>query len=335
MSATENKRSVIVGGFVLVGIIILVAGILVLGGQQNRFSKNVRVSAVFNDVSGLKAGNNVWFSGVKIGTIKSIHFKNLQQIEIVMAIEETSREYIRKDAVAKIGSESFIGNKLIVIEGGSSDAPPIEEGDVLQAAQDEGLDAMMSTLQVNNKNLVEITKNFGEVSARIARGEGTLGAVLTDSLMAEQVKRMMINLNQTAANTAKASHALTQLTDKLNAKGTLVDNLLTDTVVYGNLQSAVAQLQGITQTASALVTNLNETAGKLDEKDNAVGVLLNDPEAAETIKQTLQNLEQSTEKLDQNMEALQHNFLFRGFFRKKEKQAEKEAKAAEKQQPSM
>ncbi|WP_353127510.1 MlaD family protein [Parapedobacter pyrenivorans] len=325
MSATENRRSLIVGLFVLIGIIILVAGILVLGGQQNRFSKTVTVSAVFNDVSGLKAGNNVWFSGVKIGTIKSIRFKNLQEVEIAMVIEEKSRDYIRKDAVAKIGSESFIGNKLIVIEGGSSDVPPIEDGDVLQAAADEGLDAMMATLQTNNKNLVEITENFGLVSARIARGEGTFGALLNDSLMAVHIKQMIGNLNQTAANTANASAALNQLTTKLNAEGTLINDLLTDTVVYGNLQEAVAQLQGITQTASALVTNLNQTAGKLDDKDNAVGVLLNDPEAAETIKQTLINLEQSTEKLDQNMEALQHNFLFRGFFRKQAKKAAKEA----------
>ncbi|MFC3197011.1 MlaD family protein [Parapedobacter deserti] len=326
MSATESKRSVIVGLFVLVGIAILVAGILVLGGQQNRFSKNIHVSAVFNDVSGLKPGNNVWFSGVKIGTIKSITFKNLQQVEIVMAIEEKSREYIRKDAVAKIGSESFIGNKLIVIEGGSGDVPPVESGDVLQASADEGLDAMMATLQTNNRNLVEITENFGKVSARLARGEGTLGALISDSAMALDIKRMIQHLNQTTANTAQASSALNQLTAKLNQEGTLINDLLTDTVIYANLQGAVAQLQGITQTASALMVNLNEAATKLDGENNAVGVLLNDPAAAENIRQTLQNLEQSTEKLDQNMEALQHNFLFRGFFRRQARQAEKETK---------
>lgn len=331
MSAVDNKRSIIVGLFVLVGITILVAGILVLGGQQNRFSKNIHITTVFDDVSGLKAGNNVWFSGVKIGTIKSITFKNLQQVEIMMAIEEKSHEYIRKDAVAKIGSESFIGNKLIVIEGGNANTPAIEEGDVLQSAQEGGLDAMLSTLQVNNENLAVITKNFSELSARIARGEGAVGAVLTDSLMAIHIRQMIANLDRTASNTAAASQALNQLTGKLNTEGTLINDLLTDTVVYANLQSAVAQLQGITQTASALVTNLNQTAGKLDEKDNVAGVLLNDPESAETIKQTLLNLEQSTEKLDQNMEALQHNFLFRGFFRKQRKEAEKAAKEAEKQ----
>jgi len=326
MSAVENRRSIIVGLFVLVGLIILVSGILVLGGQQNRFSRTVTVTTVFGDVSGLKPGNNVWFSGVKIGTIKDIRFRNLKEVEIAMIIEEASRQYIRKDAVAEIGSESFIGNKLIVIKGGSNDVPAVEDGDVLQAAPTGGLDAMMATLQVNNENLVEITKNFGELSARLLQGEGTIGALLNDSTLALNVKQMIANLNQTTANTARAAHSLNLLTAKLNQEGTLINDLLTDTVVYGNLQSAVAELQGVTQTASALMTNLNQTAGKLDEKDNAVGVLLNDPEAAETLRQTLQNLEQSTEKLDQNMEALQHNFLFRGFFRKQQKQAEKEAR---------
>ena len=332
MRALENKRSIIVGLFVAIGLVILVAGILVLGGQQNRFSKTVMVTTVFDDVSGLKAGNNVWFSGVKVGTIKSIRFKDLQYVEISMAIEESSRQFIRKDAVAEIGSESFIGNKLIVLKGGSNDVPPIEDGDVLKPVTAGGLDAMMATLQVNNENLVEITKNFGELSARLLRGEGTIGTLLNDSALALNVKQMIANLNQTTTNTAKASESLNLLTTKLNQEGTLINDLLTDTVVYGSLQSAVADLQGITQTASALVTNLNNTAGKLDEKDNAVGVLLNDPESAETLRQTLRNLEQSTEKLDQNMEALQHNFLFRGFFKKQRKQAEKEAREAAQQQ---
>lgn len=326
MSAAENKRSVIVGAFVLVGIIILVAGILVLGGQQNKFSRTVTITTVFSDVSGLKAGNNVWFSGVKVGTVKEIRFKNLQEVELDMIIEEASRPYIRKDAVAKVGSEGFIGNKLIVIEGGTPQAPAVEDGDTLRAAPVGGLDAMMATLQVNNENLVEITRNFGELSAGLVRGEGAVGALLRDTVIAQNLRQLIANLNATTANTAKAAESLNQLATKLHTEGTLVNDLLTDTVVYDNLRSAVAELQGITQTASALMANLNRTTEKLDDKDNAVGVLLNDPEAAENIRQTLQNLEQSTEKLDENLEALKHNFLFRGYFRKQARQAEKEAR---------
>jgi len=65
MNKAENKRSLIVGLFVLIGLVILVTGILVLGTQQNKFSKSLKIHTYFHDVKGLKVGNNVWFSGVK------------------------------------------------------------------------------------------------------------------------------------------------------------------------------------------------------------------------------------------------------------------------------
>lgn len=322
MSAQENKRSIIVGVFVLVGVVILVAGIIILGGQQNRFAKTVTVTTTFSDVGGLKSGNNIWFSGVKIGTVKGINFINVQEVEVTLAIDAKSREFIRKDAVAKLSSEGFIGNRLVVIEGGSPSADPISDGDRLISGTGSDTDAMMATLQANNENLVGITENFQILSQQLVDGEGTIGTLLNDGELAGQIKQMIANLNHTVANTAKASDELTKLTAQFNKEGTLINDLLTDTVVYGSLQTAVAQLQGITQTATALTTNLSDATAKLNDNDNAVGLLLNDEEMADQIRRTMENLEHSTEKLDQNMEALQHNFLLRGFFRKQAREAE-------------
>ena len=67
--------------------------------------------------------------------------------------------------------------------------------------------------------------------------------------------------------------------------------------------------------------NLKATSEKLNNKDNVAGVLLNDPQAAASVKGTLSNLQTSSQKLDEDLEALQHNFLLRGFFRKKAKAA--------------
>ena len=83
MATSERKRSIIVGLFTFIGLIILVAGILVLGTQQNKFSKNLLVTTYFNDVKGLKVGNNVWFSGVKVGIIKEITFVDVGMSESV------------------------------------------------------------------------------------------------------------------------------------------------------------------------------------------------------------------------------------------------------------
>lgn len=322
MSTQENKRSIIVGLFVLVGVIILVAGIITLGGQQNRFARTVTVTTTFKDVGGLKAGNNVWFSGVKIGTVKSVNFANVEEVEVTLIIEEKSRGFIRKDAIAKLSSEGFIGNRLVVIEGGTPSVPAISDGDRLVSGTSSDTEAMMATLQTNNENLVGITENFQILSEQLVKGEGTIGTLLNDRELADQVKQLIANLSQTVANTTQASDELVRLTAQFSKEGTLINDLLTDTVVYGSLQTAVAQLQGITQTATALTTNLSDATAKLNENDNAVGLLLNDSEMADQIKRTMENLEQSTEKLDQNMEALQHNFLLRGFFRKQAKAEE-------------
>ena len=75
---------------------------------------------------------------------------------------------------------------------------------------------------------------------------------------------------------------------------------------------------------SLLTANLKTTSDKLNQKDNVAGTLLNDPEAGTSVKIALKNIETATKKLDENLEALQHNFLLRGFFRKK---AKAEAKA--------
>ena len=323
MSATDNKRTVIVGLFVFIGLMILIAGIFILGGQQNKFASTVTISTEFEDVAGLKAGNNIWFSGVKVGTVQAVNFRGIKKVEVVLTIEEKSREFIRKNATAKLGSDGFIGNKLVVIEGGSGDAPAIEEGDVINSLKGSDTEALIASLQVNSKNFETITEDFKVLSGQLAAGQGTVGAILTDTLMAQHIRLMIHNLQLTTNNTAKASTALTMLMGKLNGEGTLVNDLLTDTVIYQNLAGAVAQLQGITQTASALVTNLDGAMQKVNQKDNAVGLLLNDEASAQNIKNILLNLETSTEKLDQNMEALQHNFLFRGFFKKQAKEAEK------------
>src|SRR3546814_8049666 len=85
---------------------------------------------------------------------------------------------------------------MIVIEGGSSDMAYIENGDQLRSKEGNDTEAMMATLQVNNQNLVSITDDIKNLSERVRRGEGTIGAFFTDSMMAVNMKAMMLNLNQ-------------------------------------------------------------------------------------------------------------------------------------------
>ena len=320
MSTNERKRALTVGLFVLIGLIILVAGILVLGTQQNKFSKNLVITTFFKDVKGLKVGNNVWFSGVKVGIVKEITFQSIDDVKVVMHIEEKSSNFIREDVVAKLGSDGLIGNSIVNLMGGSGSVPPLKNGDVVKSVGGTDTEAMFATLQTNNENLVEVTKNFALLSKDMVEGKGMVGALLTDSSIVVSLKNSMGSFEKAMVNANKATNNLSILMARLNADQGLIHDLTTDTAVFASLRQSAAQLQGVTQTAAALMGNLNATSQKLNDKDNAVGVLLNDPATAGEIKQIIKNLNNSTEKLDENMKALQSNFLFKGYFKKKAKE---------------
>ena len=330
MGTNERKRSLTVGLFTLIGLIIVVAGILVMGTQQNKFSKNLVLTTYFHDVKGLKIGNNVWFGGVKVGIVKDIQFNSIKDVKVVLNIDEKSSQFIKNDVVAKLGSDGLIGNAIVNLVGGSESAAGIKDGDAVESVGGTDTDAMFATLQTNNENLVEITKNFAILSKQMVEGKGAVGALMTDSTIALSLKNSVNSLNGVMNDVQKASGNLAVLMEKLNSNQGMIHDLTTDTTIFASLKSSAAQLQGITETASTLMNNLNETSARLNEKDNALGVLTNDPEAAAEIKAILHNLNGSTEKLDENMKALQSNFLFRGYFKKQQKAAEKAAKEAAK-----
>src|SRR5688572_20888749 len=131
MKTQRNKRAVTVGLFVAVGVIILLVGIFTLGGQQKSFVRAINVNAIFDDVAGLQIGNNIFFSGVKIGTVKKVEFYGDSKVRVQLHIEKKAQEFVKKDAKAKIGTDGLIGNKIIVIYGGSTQEEAIEGGETL------------------------------------------------------------------------------------------------------------------------------------------------------------------------------------------------------------
>ncbi len=321
MKSTNNKRAVIVGIFIFLGVAIFIITILTLGSQHKTFEKSIRIEAIFDDVNGLQKGNNVWFSGVKIGTVKNVSLAGNAKVKVTMNIEQHSHQFIRKDAKAKISSDGLIGNKIIVIYGGTLQVPEVENGDVLGIEKLLSTDEMMATLAKNNDNLLDITNGFKVISKRLVDGQGSIGKLLTDETLSNELNATMLTLKKASSNMASLSANVADYTSKLHAKGTLANDLVTDTVIFTKLRSTVQQLQQVAETSQGVIDNLKTTSNNLNEglnnKNAPIGMLLHDEQAASNIKITLKNLQSGTKKLDDDLEALQHNFLLRGFFRKK------------------
>lgn len=323
MIKPANKRAVIVGIFVFAGLIFLLAGILTIGNIHQTFIRKIKVVTLFDDVSGLQAGNNIWFSGVKIGSISSLEFYAQTKVKVVMKLEEKAQQYIRKDAFVKLSTDGLIGNKILIIYGGSSRSPQVEEGDTLKVEKTFTSEDMINTLQENNKNFLAITNDFKLISAKLAKGEGTVGKLLNDNAVYTQLEATTLSLQQASDKAQKLISSLTTFSEGLNKKGTLANELTTDTVVFNSLKLSVLQLQQISDTAAVFVNQL-KTAGS--NPNTAIGVLMHDEESGARIKQTIKNLESGSQKLDEDLKAIQSNFLLRGYF----KQLEKDKKAGQK-----
>lgn len=313
MNEPINKRAIGVGVFIIIGLLFLLGGVLTIGNLHSTFQKKMTISTVFDDVNGLVDGNNIWFSGVKIGTVKKMEFYGKSQVKVVMNINIESQQYIRKDAKVKVSTDGLIGNKILVIYGGSAAAPEVQEGDTLANEKMLTTEDMMATLQKNNLNILKLTQ-------KLADGEGTLGKLLTSDSVYNSIAATANSLQLASANAQVLMTSLSTYTAQLNKPGTLANDLVTDTVVFNSMKESILQLERISDSAAAVVNALKE-----DEKNpnSPLGVLLHDEKAGAHVKETLVNMESSSKKLDEDLEALKHSFLLRKYFKKQEKQKTK------------
>jgi len=309
MNNPINKRAIAVGLFIILGLSFLVGGVLIIGNIHSTFSQKITVSTIFGDVNGLNSGNNIWFSGVKIGTVKKLQFYGKSKVKVIMNINIKSKQYIRKDAKVKISTDGLIGNKILIIYGGTSSAQEIEEGDTLNNEIFLSPEDIMTTLQQNNLNILILTK-------KLASGEGTIGKLLNNDSIYYSIFATTNSLQKASANAQIMIKTLTDFATGINKKGTLVNELVTDTTIFKSMKQSVFKFKGIADTATVFANYLKEAS---ENSKSPLGLILKDEQTGADIKTIITNLKTSSEKLDKNLEALQHSFLLRKFFKKDDK----------------
>jgi phospholipid/cholesterol/gamma-HCH transport system substrate-binding protein len=320
MSEVNIKKRMAVGVFIFLGLAILLAAVISIGGQHKAFVKSIRLHVIFDDIQGLQTGNNIWLSGMKVGTVKSIGFYGNSQVAVTLNIDKQAQPHIRKDSKARISTDGLVGNKIVIIDGGSDSVALVADNDSLRSEHLAGTQEMITTLQASNSNLLEITGNLRTISRRLTEGQGTLGQLINDPAIADRLRSSIDHLRNAAAGSENMIADLQEFSARLRQPGGLASQLATDTTVFNRLKGAVAQLNEAATQASEFTGSLRTAGAGLNDKKSPVGVLLHDEDAAADLQRTLKNLRVSSKELSDDLEALQHNFLLRGFFRKKEKE---------------
>jgi len=288
------------GLFVVLGLALFVIAIFIIGKQKNLFNPVFKLSTTFYNVSGLQVGNNVRFSGINVGTVDNISIINGSTVLVDMLIRKEIKQFIKSDCKVAIGSEGLIGDRLLIITQGSAEAPLAKDDQLLSSTEPVETDAIMASLQVTAGHAEVITQQLAEVMLKINSGRGTLGRLIHDSIIAR-------NINQTIANFQTTSKDLDE-----TMKATK-NNI---SAIMGSFQETAGNAEVSTQQLEDIMVRINSGQGTL-------GKLIADTVTSVNIDETILNLRKSSEGLNENMEALKHNFLFRGYYKKKAKEEEK------------
>lgn len=328
MKREEINRNTRLGVFVIVSIILFLVAVFLLGSEQSLFSANIELRANFTDVNGLQKGNNVWLAGVKVGTVRDVSIIDNSKVQVAMRVRADLHPFIKKDATASISSEGFVGNTIVVITPGSSNEV-IEENGILASGKQTSTQDMLDALQTTADNINSITNELRQMMYSAVQ-EGTVGALLTDTTLGQEIRLTIDNIQSTGQRSAALTANLAQMVNELRSNESgVVNTLINDTTFASTYEQTLASLQTAGETAAQASAEINEIVQKLDNSNNATGVILNDTTFANDIQQTASQLSEGMEKFNENMEALRHNFFFRRYFRRQERQQEREAQAAD------
>jgi phospholipid/cholesterol/gamma-HCH transport system substrate-binding protein len=295
---TSNVR---IGLFIVIGLAILVVTIFLLGEKSELFRSTYDVKAYFKDIQGLRSGAIVRLSGIDVGSVKKIQIVSdtTGRVEVTMKLISDIKRFIRTDTKASIETEGLVGNKVVVLKIGSSQAEEVNDGGTIKTEEPLGFSAILVETQGIMQYTKEMTRDLAEIIGRVNRGEGSIGKLLKDEQLYNDAKQLTMSADQSLKNiTAKVA----DVTSLFSELGEGVKE------VVGNVDSAVIRIDNI-------------LSGVQQGKGLAGQMLVSGTRLDTAISNTLVNIQKTSEdarlaasRLAENMEALKHNWLFKSYF---------------------
>jgi len=332
---SPRGREVRVGLVILAAIVVLTAGIFLIGSKNNLFKHKTRYYTELSSVSGLKKGSPVQIDGVDVGTIEKVVLSQdpkKTQIRVWIHLDEDYAARLRgpadpnglmKNQVAsraRIKTLGLLGDKFIDINSGSPVYPPIPEEGEIPAAQPTNVDALIASGEDVMDNVVEISHSLNRILQRMERGEGLLGQLTSDTPEGRRMQSALVNTSESLERIAGTiEHGKGPLPRLLNDRAmanqiavsldrfqTLLDQAQHGPGLLPGLINDPASKTEFDETLASLhevARNLQAFSADLQSNDDALlQRLVKDKEygreVAEQLRQLVKNLNEVSAKLD-------------------------------------
>jgi phospholipid/cholesterol/gamma-HCH transport system substrate-binding protein len=307
------------GMFVLAGLVFMILMLYMIGKNRNLLGQTFTIKARMTNVNGLVPGNNVRFKGIDVGTVKSMKLENDSFILVSLVIDENVRPFLRKNAIASVGTDGLMGNKLINITSQGNQSPTVSDGEIINSVKPIETDEMLRTLNTTNKNIERISGNLFDITEKLNRNN-SLWTILSDTAIAIDLKEAVSEFKHAGRNTSEVTSRANKVIQRIENGSGLAYQLFIDSTLAQELATSVDQLKNTTRSTQDIMEEMKTVMANLKDGQGTAGLILNDSLFRERLFKSAENIEHGTDNFNQNMNALKKNFLFRRYFKKLEKE---------------
>lgn len=305
-------RLVVVGGFVLVGLLLFTTGLFLIGERRLLFADQFELNVTFGKVTGLEPGTRVRIAGLPAGEVLEIQVpaRPSDPFVVRMRLLESLRNLVRVDSVPAIQTDGIVGSAFIQMSVGTDEAAVVSPGDTL-VGQDpiEFADLIQEGRDTFRTVAGEIIDLRGDVSTAIRSLTSTAEAATG---MIDDVGRNVQTLTATSADVVREAQAAladarTLVADVRSGRGS-IGKLLTDDELYNRVVATTRDVELSVRNVREMTERTRDMVAGFTDPDGTA------QQIAGSLRTALIEVQEATADLAEGTEALKRNFLFRGFF---------------------
>jgi phospholipid/cholesterol/gamma-HCH transport system substrate-binding protein len=310
--STEQK----VGFFFLVTLFAL-GFIIELVQDWRPFQKETPYRALFQSAVGIKVGDPVRLAGVEVGKVEGIGLDH-HQVRVDFYVVEGTQ--VREDSVAAIRQTNLLGGQFLGLDFGTEGSPLLPPGSVVPTREGTNIDQLITNfdrnqelvlgqlgelIEENREPIRNMIAQLDEVARKIGEGEGTLGRLINDPKLYDDIQGAAASLKGIAQRLERGEGSLGRLmvdpTLAEDAAQTLANlRTMSDRVVAG--KGTVGKLfveEELYDNANATLAKLREVAEKIERGEGTLGKLVNDETLYRETEQTMSRLNSIATKIDE------------------------------------
>jgi phospholipid/cholesterol/gamma-HCH transport system substrate-binding protein len=249
-----------VGLVIVAALGILTLAIYKLGQAANLFAKRYELVAFLKEANGLREGGTVTLAGQLAGTVKKIEFlpvdaDTMRNLKITVGVDQNVQQQIRGDSKAQIRTMGLLGDKIFDITPGTPRYSVLKSGDTIAVSPALDYEQVLTQAASAVGDVVELTKDMRQLTGGIVRGEGTIGQLITNRGLYDQLTGTLSRTNTMLARLQNPNGTVGRLLDDptlytqitgmiastdsllraVNSKQGTLGRMLSDTVLYANL----------------------------------------------------------------------------------------------------